>query len=56
MYSARVAALKERAVPQDSPGATKGSGGGKLPDLDTSVANAARMWNYWIGGKDHFRR
>jgi hypothetical protein len=20
-----------------------------------SVANAARMWNYWIGGKDHFR-
>jgi O-methyltransferase involved in polyketide biosynthesis len=30
-------------------------GGGKLPGLDTSVANAARMWNYWIGGKDNFR-
>jgi hypothetical protein len=54
MYSDRVAALKERAVPQDSPGATKDSGAGKLPDLDTTVANAARMWNYWIGGKDHF--
>jgi O-methyltransferase involved in polyketide biosynthesis len=54
MYSARVAASKERTVPQDSPGATKGSGAGRLPDLDTSVANAARMWNYWIGGKDHF--
>jgi hypothetical protein len=38
----------------------KGNGSGKLadlpdlPDLDTSVANAARMWNYWIGGKDNF--
>lgn len=32
-----------------------GSGFGELPDFDTSVANAARMWNYWIGGKDNFR-
>lgn len=39
---------------QESPGATKG-GGSSLPGYDTSVANAARMWNYWIGGKDHFR-
>ncbi len=39
---------------QDSPGATKASGSSKLPGLDTSVANAARMWNYWIGGKDNF--
>ena len=39
---------------QDSPGAaTKSSG--KLPAFDTGVANAARMWNYWIGGKDNFR-
>ena len=37
---------------QDSPGATKGDG--KLPGFDTSIANAARMWNYWIGGKDNF--
>ena len=36
---------------QDSSGATKGSG--RLPGLDTGVANAARMWNYWIGGKDN---
>jgi O-methyltransferase involved in polyketide biosynthesis len=27
----------------------------ELHGLDTSVANAARMWNYWIGGKDNFR-
>ena len=39
----------------DSPRATKGSRGAKLPDLDNGVANAARMWNYWIGGKDNFR-
>lgn len=39
---------------QEPPGATKGSGR-SLPGYDTSVANAARMWNYWIGGKDHFR-
>ena len=38
---------------QDSPGATKGSG--NLPAFDTGTANAARMWNYWIGGKDNFR-
>jgi hypothetical protein len=53
--SARGAALKEHAVTQESPGATKASGSGNLPGHDTSVANAARMWNYWIGGKDHFR-
>jgi O-methyltransferase involved in polyketide biosynthesis len=54
MYRVRVAGPKERAVPQDSPGAMKDSADGEIPDLDTSVANAARMWNYWIGGKDNF--
>ena len=24
------------------------------PVFDTSVANPARIWNYWLGGKDHF--
>jgi O-methyltransferase involved in polyketide biosynthesis len=42
-------------VTQESPGATKDGGSGSLPGLDAGVANAARMWNYWIGGKDHFR-
>ncbi|HET7013156.1 MAG TPA: SAM-dependent methyltransferase [Streptosporangiaceae bacterium] len=37
------------------PDATEGSGIGELPEFDTSIANAARMWNYWIGGKDNFR-
>lgn len=40
---------------QDSRGVTKGSGIGELPGFDASVANAARMWDYWIGGKDNFR-
>ena len=40
---------------QDSPGAMARSSSGELPAFDTSVANAARMWNYWIGGKDNFR-
>src|SRR6185437_15877861 len=55
LHSARGAALKEQAVTQESPGATKGSGSSNLPGYDASVANAARIWNYWIGGKDHFR-
>jgi S-adenosyl methyltransferase len=42
-------------VTQDSPGTTNGSGSGKLPGPDPGVANAARMWNYWIGGTDNFR-
>jgi hypothetical protein len=53
MASACGVELKEGAVTQDSLGATKGNG--KLPGFDPGVANAARMWNYWIGGKDNFR-
>lgn len=24
------------------------------PDIDTSTPHAARLWNYWMGGKDNF--
>ncbi|MFF2655547.1 SAM-dependent methyltransferase [Streptomyces sp. NPDC058045] len=24
------------------------------PDIDTSVPHSARMWNYWLGGKDNY--
>jgi hypothetical protein len=27
---------------------------GRLRSFDTSVPSPARMWNYWVGGKDHF--
>ncbi len=31
------------------------TGGGNEPKVfDPTVANPARVWNYWIGGKDHF--
>ncbi|MBV9381998.1 MAG: SAM-dependent methyltransferase [Streptosporangiaceae bacterium] len=23
-------------------------------DIDTTVSHSARIWNYWLGGKDHF--
>ncbi|WP_342768740.1 SAM-dependent methyltransferase [Allorhizocola rhizosphaerae] len=25
-----------------------------IPSLDTSVPHSARVWNYWLGGKDNF--
>src|SRR5690348_8145736 len=24
------------------------------PPIDTSVPHSARVWNYWLGGKDHY--
>ena len=24
------------------------------PELDTTVPHSARVWNYWLGGEDHF--
>jgi hypothetical protein len=29
-------------------------GGGELPSFDTSVAHIARVYDYWLGGKDNF--
>jgi len=31
-----------------------GTNGNELPSFDPSVPNPARMWNYWLGGKDNF--
>jgi len=28
--------------------------GGPLPEIDTSVAHVARVYDYWLGGKDNF--
>jgi len=25
------------------------------PKIDTTVPHSARVWNYWLGGKDHYR-
>ena len=24
------------------------------PEIDASVPNSARIWNYWLGGKDNY--
>jgi len=34
--------------------ASRGSGEGSGPGLDVGVAHIARVYNYWLGGKDHF--
>ena len=26
----------------------------QVPKLDTGVPHTARIWNYWLGGKDNF--
>jgi hypothetical protein len=26
----------------------------QLPEIDTSVPHSARIWNYWLGGKDNY--
>jgi len=28
--------------------------GGASPKIDTAVPHSARVWNYWLGGKDHY--
>jgi hypothetical protein len=33
---------------------TDTSSTGQDPKLDTTVPHNARVWNYWLGGKDHF--
>jgi len=31
-----------------------GEAGRRAPEFDTSVPNFARMYDYWLGGKDNF--
>ena len=41
-------------VTQSTPQGRATSGESQLPSFDPSVPNPARMWNYWLGGKDNF--
>jgi S-adenosyl methyltransferase len=45
---------KEAAVTQDWRQGRTPDGELRLPAFDTHVPNPARMWNYWVGGKDNF--
>jgi O-methyltransferase involved in polyketide biosynthesis len=47
------------AAPRPSPAAAAGPaerdpGGTPPPGLDVSTAHPARVWNYWLGGRDYF--
>jgi S-adenosyl methyltransferase len=33
---------------------TPGQGSNNRPKVDTTVAHSARVWNYWLGGKDNY--
>ncbi len=39
---------------QSTPQGRTTSGESRLPSVDPGVPNPARMWNYWLGGKDNF--
>src|SRR5258708_10288415 len=42
------------AVTQSRPPDQAAAGDSELADFDASVPNPARMWTYWVGGKDNF--
>jgi O-methyltransferase involved in polyketide biosynthesis len=44
----------EGRVTDSGPPGRGGVGGSQLGGFDASVPNPARMWNYWVGGKDNF--
>jgi hypothetical protein len=39
---------------EDGPGSGAAVPAGEAPAFDTSVAHVARVYNYWLGGKDNF--
>jgi hypothetical protein len=41
----------ERVPVADS---SSSAGGGQPPEINTDVPQTARIWNYWLGGKDNF--
>src|SRR5215472_3320484 len=44
---------KGAAVSSD-PAQDQSSGGDEHPSFDTSVAHVARIYDYWLGGKDNY--
>src|SRR5260370_38868094 len=40
--------VENRPVTDSSPAADP------KPKIDTSAPHSARVWNYWLGGKDHY--
>jgi O-methyltransferase involved in polyketide biosynthesis len=46
--------MEGNPVTQSTPQDPAADGQSLLPSLDPRVPNPARMWNYWLGGKDNF--
>jgi hypothetical protein len=46
--------MEGNPVTQSTPQDPAVGGRSRLPSFDASVPNPARMWNYWLGGKDNF--
>jgi hypothetical protein len=42
------------AVPNTDNGPTYPTSGRRSPAIDKTRAHSARIWNYWLGGKDHY--
>jgi O-methyltransferase involved in polyketide biosynthesis len=40
---------------RDDNGADRDPGGPPPPGVDASVAHPARVWNFWLGGRDYFK-
>jgi S-adenosyl methyltransferase len=46
----QIAPRAEKPLVTDSSSAS----GGEAPQIDTTRAHTARIWNYWLGGKDNY--
>ncbi|MGW5877458.1 SAM-dependent methyltransferase [Nocardiopsis terrae] len=38
----------------EGPSSTTPAGSDRPPQIDTTRTHSARIWNYWMGGKDHY--
>ena len=52
--SARPVATPAASVAPGGPAAGRDPGGPAPAGLDVSTAHPARVWNYWLGGRDYF--
>jgi S-adenosyl methyltransferase len=57
LFSPNIVKSEPRGRRPHSQGLTSGpvhEGGGQPSGVDVTIAHNARVWNYWLGGKDNF--
>jgi hypothetical protein len=53
--SRKVFPVTDEAPASQTPGTAPSSSGRQAPpEIDTTVPHSARIWNYWLGGKDNY--